>query len=569
VAEPKLSRLEFQIMETLWTRGECFIREIAFATVASSVQLCREIEGERQRGKTTCAKWREVFVETIAMRFSLGTWLLISSLACAQTADPTPDAVLAATRDRFMAEARLQPRYTCAQSIMRQFYQPISNPVSGKKVQDKKKVKSCVEMIAARETQPHDVPLVLWDRMRLDVAVADKREIHAWSGGMRLSDEDARRLANDGPIGIGSGDFSGFVASIFSGPAKVQYVGKHIAEGRTLIDYTFVVTAEDSQFKMSADPEALDIAYGGSFILDAQAADIVELTVHTSELPEKTGGCQLQSEIKYHRQTIDSNHVLIPQETSLLWIDRLGGEALDTTSYQDCREFSPEAQLRFGAAKNAATPRSQGASPAPAISIPPGLPIDCRILTRIDSDTAAAGDPVEGVLRSPIRVKNGPILAPKGARVHGRLRYFAERYQPHDFFQLGIRLESVEVNGVLVPLHAAAAPPPQSLLADQPFGMDSISSKDVQEPPSSSRMTGPGASPSAPSKRMAPVPSGDAGQNAQGGESQKLEDLPADVGMFSFTQHHLRLEHLDSYWVTTPPEINSNHAESIGKAPPP
>jgi BlaI family penicillinase repressor len=28
VAEPKLSRLEFRIMEALWTRGECSIREI-------------------------------------------------------------------------------------------------------------------------------------------------------------------------------------------------------------------------------------------------------------------------------------------------------------------------------------------------------------------------------------------------------------------------------------------------------------------------------------------------------------------------------------------------------------
>jgi hypothetical protein len=569
VAEPKLSRLEFLIMGALGREENGSIREIAvrYRCFQPCNKSAERLKVRGQRG-TTRAKWREVFVETIAMRFSLSTWLLISSLACAQIADPAPDAVLSATRDRFMAEVRLQPRYTCAQSIMRQFYQPISNPVSGKKVQDKKKVKSCVEIIAAWETQPHDVPLVLWDRMRLDVAVADKREIHAWSGGMRLSDEDARRLANDGPIGIGSGDFSGFVASIFSGPAKVQYVGKHIAEGRTLFDYTFEVTAEDSQFKMSADPEALNIAYGGSFILDAQAADIVELTVHTAELPEKTGGCQLQSEMKYHRHTIDSNQVLIPQETRLLWIDRLGGEALDTTSYQDCREFSPEAQLRFGTAKNAATLGSLGASPAPpAISIAPGLPIDCRILTRIDSETAAAGDPVEGVLRSPIRVKNGPILAPKGARVHGRLRYFAERYQPRDFFQLGIRLESVEVNGVRVPLHAAAAPPPQSLLADQPFSMDSISPKDAPEP--SSRMTGPGALPSVPSKRMAPAPSGDAGQNAQGGESQKLEDLPADVGMFSFTQHHLRLEHLDSYWVTTPAEINSNHAESVGKIPPP
>jgi BlaI family transcriptional regulator, penicillinase repressor len=35
VAEPKLSRLEFLIMEVLWTRGECSIREIQEAFPAT------------------------------------------------------------------------------------------------------------------------------------------------------------------------------------------------------------------------------------------------------------------------------------------------------------------------------------------------------------------------------------------------------------------------------------------------------------------------------------------------------------------------------------------------------
>ena len=35
MAEPKLSRLEFQIMEVLWTRGECSIREIQEAFPAT------------------------------------------------------------------------------------------------------------------------------------------------------------------------------------------------------------------------------------------------------------------------------------------------------------------------------------------------------------------------------------------------------------------------------------------------------------------------------------------------------------------------------------------------------
>jgi hypothetical protein len=153
---------------------------------------------------------------------------------------------------------------------------------------------------------------------------------------------------------------------------------------------------------------------------------------------------------------------------------------------------------------------------APVASIPAGLTFDCRILTTIDSDTSAAGDPVEGILRSPIRVQDGSILAPRGARVHVRLLYFAKYSLGNDFFQLGIRLESVEVNGAPVTLHAVV----------------------VEQP-------------------LLPGGATDRSPDPTHGVSPKaLKNLPADVGLFSFSEEHLRLPHLDSRWITVSPASN-------------
>lgn len=100
--------------------------------------------------------------------------LVSMSFAQTEPADPSPDAVFSATRDRLVADISRQPRYTCAQNLTREFYAPSS-----------KKEKACVEVIAARERRKHEPPLAFWDRLHLDVAIAGDREIHSWSGAIR------------------------------------------------------------------------------------------------------------------------------------------------------------------------------------------------------------------------------------------------------------------------------------------------------------------------------------------------------------------------------------------------
>ena len=123
-----------------------------------------------------------------------------------------------------------------------------------------------------------------------------------------------------------------------------------------------------------------------------------------------------------------------------------------------------ESVLRFDHSESSPGPAPLGsATPAANVSpispvIPLGLPFDCRIVTPIDSETAAVGDPIEALLRSPLTDANGKVLVPAGSRIHGRLTRFVD-HPGHSvqsaFDEIGVQLRSLELNEVRVPFGAS------------------------------------------------------------------------------------------------------------------
>jgi hypothetical protein len=93
----------------------------------------------------------------------------------------------------------------------------------------------------------------------------------------------------------------------------------------------------------------------------------------------------------------------------------------------------------------------QQSSPLP-LALPAGLHFAGRVTTPFDSDTAAAGDPFEGILQTTIRNKRHEVLAPAGTRFHGRIL----RVQQHrGQIQFALRFETLEVRGMDMPLRAS------------------------------------------------------------------------------------------------------------------
>jgi hypothetical protein len=425
-----------------------------------------------------------------------------SALAGSAPQAPDPVATFLRTRERLLADLDRMPRYTCVQTITRTYYEPpfrLHKP-------------SCAALISEHQARKHELSTLGWDRLRLDVALVEDKNVYSWVGAPRFTDETLEKLAGRGPLG--SGDFGIFLREILH-RGTVNFQREEVMDGRRLLAYSYDLPITKSGYQIMTHDGWKVTAYSGTLLLDPVATDLARLTVRTAELPESSPACQAISEVTYGRTSIHERMVLIPRETRLRTIDRPGSESFSLTSFASCREYGSSGRMVVDNPDGPADPSTGPVSSAqPASPLPAGIRFEARIVTPIDSDTAAAGDPIEAVLRSPMRDKKNSVIAPAGARLHGRLRRVEHRSQPTDHFEIVVQFESVEIAGRNVPLSATSYPPQHIVLAAGGYGYASLS----------------------------PLHLGD----------------PWDSATFYFHERHLRLKQLDSKWVTASPDAGKD-----------
>ena len=369
--------------------------------------------------------------------------LLTSSIGISAQSSVDANEILARVRQRLLADLERMPRYTCVETVTRNNYPP---PLLWWHSS-----RSCAEIVA--ELGQHERKPKNWDRLRLDVAIGDQGEILSWVGAPRFEEGTLSELAGKGPLV--SGDFGPFLGAIFK-VAAVEFKQERIIDGRHVLEYSYDVPQQLSKYQVfdSSRKNWFITAYSGTFLLNRDDPDLVQLRIRTADLPPETGKCQAINEVEYGRVPIHGSDVLIPKTTQLWVIGRSGEEAMNRTFYANCREYSSKSVLRFNT--SATTDSNTSGVPSADLSsaFPPGLNFRWRVVTPIDSDTAAAGDPVEGTLQSSIRDQHGSVLAPTGAHIHGRLVQFSHF---GGFFALALKFESIELNGATVPFNVALA----------------------------------------------------------------------------------------------------------------
>jgi hypothetical protein len=444
-------------------------------------------------------------------RLRLLGWLFVATSAFCQSPElrPDPTTLFQQVSGHLLQDVKQLPRYTCLQGIERQFYHA--------RYREKD---ACAGIISKFEARKHELPLTSWDRLHLDVTVADNREVHSWPGTSEFNEDEIRELVRNGPFG--GGDFGPFITAVFGDAAVVKFQGERLVEGRPVFEYSYAIPTGVSQYQVETPSGPAVTAYGGSFFLDPQTADIVRLIVRTAVLPGSSGACLALSEVEYSRMNIHSRQLLIPHQTRLHLIYGDGKEAVCVTSYSSCHEYASEAVLHFDIANP--SPGTASAQPSPLVKalllaegFPKGLTFACRMVTAIDSGAASAGDAVEGFLRSPIRDRSGVVLASPGSRLRGRLVRVAEYMEYPEYFEVGIRLESIEIDGVPVPLSATLVnptPAPEHKLTGYHVGV--LLDMNLPDTPS---------------------------------------PLPSNVGAFFFMGTRFHLNHWDADWITVSPVV--------------
>jgi hypothetical protein len=423
------------------------------------------------------------------LRSAIIAFVLASVPVSSAQQSPDPAVVLQHAGHRLLADLDRMPRYTCVQTITRKYYEAAS------RIQHP----SCGALIVAHQKRKHELDALGWDRMRLEVALVDGTSVYSWVGAPRFDDATLEKLAGRGPLG--SGDFGVFLSEVLRW-ATLQFQQEVVVDGRRLYQYSYSIPVETSRYQVKTSDGWAATAYSGTVLLDPADEDIARLTVNTPELAAHSAGCQVSSEVDYGRTPIHDRMILVPRVTRLRSIERAGNETASLTTFTGCREYSSTVRMLLD------SPSIDG-PPGPVLStlteqpepLPAGLHFSWRLVTPIDSDTAAGGDLVEAVLRQPIRNSKGRVVAPAGARLHGRVRSFEQRSDPRsgqDSFVIGLQFESVEIAGRKVPFTAT-------------------SFSDL--PPTLAR--------------------------------RRAAEDPQDVGILLFEQEHLHLKQADAEWITT------------------
>lgn len=350
--------------------------------------------------------------------------LLLAVATAASTADPEAEELLKQARVKVVDNARRMPRYTCVETVSRTQYQPPDSP------------STCQTLVAMRRLMPTRGALMLRDRLRLDVAVVDGGEMFSWAGAGKFETHEVDKLVGGGASG--SGEFGSFLASVFgNAPDPIRYAG--LSNSLALFEYNVPVARSNYRFQTKGVPKT--IGYRGTFSVDPADGDVEQLVVESDQFASADNVCLIRHQMDYSRVKIGKGDFLLPEVSTMDALYHNGAESLNETRYSDCREYVGESTIRFDdpdAAPGAA------ASRAALQPLPPKVRLLIGLNKPINTEVAAAGDAVDGVLLRD--VAGNPAKA--NDRVHGRILRLQQEMLPSPRWIVAIRFDTIERKGI-------------------------------------------------------------------------------------------------------------------------
>ena len=333
---------------------------------------------------------------------------LVPLLACECQPLPADLLLLVQVKTKMMENLAHLPNYTCAETVER-----------GQR------------LLPSKKYHTHDV-------VRLEVALVDGHEMYGWPGSNRIAESELSSLVGGT---IGNGDFGLLVRSIFlSSGAIFHYIGSENNGSRTALRWTYRVPLLSSGYRLRVPPNEAVVGYHGSFRVDPESFDLVSLDLAADDIPEVLGLQASTKVIEYQRVNIGSLDFLLPKTSDLAMSDFNGVESRNRTTFHDCRQYSGESVLSFDD-----PPPEIPKEAAPqllAIDLPENFTAQLSLITPINSETAAVGDPIQVKLEENVR-SGHKLIAPKGAILSGRILQLHRRQQT---FHLAFSLHSLDFN---------------------------------------------------------------------------------------------------------------------------
>jgi hypothetical protein len=286
------------------------------------------------------------------------------------------------------------------------------------------------------------------DRARLDVMLAGGKELFSWPGGRSFGTQDPNDLLGGGLSG--SGDFANFLVDVFDSD-KVTFEFLGACPGADCARYRYDVPLDASRYLVRSPTNVVRrLGFHGTFDVDPQSANLLRMSVTATD-PSKalSEACDIRTRMAYARTATEEREFMIPESTEREYLSKDGSYSVNRVVYEGCQEYTAESVLTFGADSGSALPNDR--AKVPQVFPAAGSDLQLRLASRVDADLASAGDSLEAALVRPVRDANGGTI-PAGTVFWGHLTQVEKAYIPERQLLVGIRFDTIVLNGVPVPL---------------------------------------------------------------------------------------------------------------------
>jgi hypothetical protein len=341
------------------------------------------------------------------------------------------------------------PRFTCAETVERSFFRrPDSQPQQAP-------LNAVPNILSEAELGRQ---LASRDRLRLEVAAFNGKELYSWPGESRFESQDLQDMIGAGATS--SGEFGSFAISVFlsdSEPALLRFRGVRALSGHRVAEYAYRVPLENSHYsiRMGRD-KTVRTGYEGYFLVDADTADLRRLVVELTQPPADSGVLRGLVVIDYERQAVGGRTGLLPRVSVLRLLSDSGNLAVNRTTFGACRAFSSTSSLRSDMDPEMLG-REAAETDQPEIpsALPAGLKVETVMMNPIDTQTSFAGDPLEARVVKAVTL-DGRTLIAKGAVIEGRVVRVEQQFYPSKSGVLGLRFDYVKTDSGSIPISLAA-----------------------------------------------------------------------------------------------------------------
>ena len=300
---------------------------------------------------------------------------------------------------------------------------------------------TCVQTIERFEQRREDKHPRMIDRVRLEVALVEGKELFSWPGKGRFEDREISEMVTGGAIG--NGNFALHARSVFLGRnAAYTYLGERVRDDRRTLRWDFSVPQTLSGYNLRVGYDEAIVGYHGSFWVDPESLDAIRLEVRADNIPPRLGLQAASDTVEYARVAISGSAFLLPKTSELRLTDSTGRESVNVTKFASCRQYTGESVISFGDPEPVQS-REEKLAP---ILLPNDLDFEVALAEGIDLTRAAVGDPVTFVAPKAVK-KKGETVFPKNARFSGMFTMLRRQNNARGDYVIGIELNGVAFDG--------------------------------------------------------------------------------------------------------------------------